>query len=84
MSLKEEERKVLVILELEKSDKTLAEMEVQLQNKLWGLAANPHNLFAIGMRWELTEALLISSAYSMLNQVCFPWQKENSTPSYRN
>lgn len=40
MSLKEEERKVLVILELEKSDKTLAEMEVQLQNKLWGLAAN--------------------------------------------
>ena len=40
MSLREEERNVLVILELEKSDKTLAEMEVQLQNGLWGLAAN--------------------------------------------
>lgn len=40
MSLKEEERKVLVILELEKSDKTLAEMDIQLQNSLWGLAAN--------------------------------------------
>ena len=40
MSLREEERRVLVTLELEKSDKTLAEMEVQLQNGLWGLAAN--------------------------------------------
>ena len=40
MSLREEDRRVLVILELEKSDKTLAEMEVQLQNGLWGLAAN--------------------------------------------
>ena len=31
MSLREEEREVLVTLELEKSDKTLAEIEVQLQ-----------------------------------------------------
>jgi len=40
MSLREEDRRVLVTLELEKSDKTLAEMEVQLQNRLWGLTAN--------------------------------------------
>lgn len=40
MSLKEEDRNVLVTLELEKVKKTLAEMEVQLQNKLWAMAAN--------------------------------------------
>lgn len=40
MSLKEEERKVLVTLELEKVDKTLAEMDIQLRNSLWGMAAN--------------------------------------------
>ncbi|MBO4431743.1 MAG: HEPN domain-containing protein [Bacteroidaceae bacterium] len=40
MSLKEEDRKVLVTLELEKVDKTLAQLEVQLQGKLWEMAAN--------------------------------------------
>ena len=40
MSLKEEDRRVLVTLELEKVDKTLAEMEIQMKNALWSLAAN--------------------------------------------
>ena len=40
MSLKEEDRRVLVTLELDKVDKTLAEMEIQLSNQLWGMAAN--------------------------------------------
>lgn len=40
MSLKEEDRQVLVTLELEKVDKILAQLEVQLQGKLWEMAAN--------------------------------------------
>lgn len=40
MSLKEEDRRVLVTLELEKVDKTLAEMEIQMKNALWSLVAN--------------------------------------------
>ncbi|MBO4563920.1 MAG: HEPN domain-containing protein [Bacteroidaceae bacterium] len=40
MSLKEEDRKVLVTLELERVTKTLVEMEVQRQNGLWGMVAN--------------------------------------------
>ena len=40
MSLKEEDRKVIVTLELERVTKTLTEMEVQRQNGLWGMVAN--------------------------------------------
>lgn len=61
MSLREEDRRVLVILELEKADKTLAEMEVQLQNGLWGLAANRlyYSLF------HAVSALLISEKHEV-------------------
>ncbi len=40
MSLKEEERQVMVILELEKVDKTLIQFKVQQQAQLWDMAAN--------------------------------------------
>ena len=40
MSLKEEEREVIVTFELEKVDKTLAQMEVQRQAGLWEMVAN--------------------------------------------
>ena len=40
MSLKEEDRKVIVALELEKADKTLAQLQVQIEAGLWELAAN--------------------------------------------
>lgn len=40
MSLKEEDRRVLVALELEKAEKTLHEMEVTRRNNLWDMAAN--------------------------------------------
>lgn len=40
MSLSEEERRAIVELELDKSDKTLAQMNIQLEAKLWDFAAN--------------------------------------------
>ena len=40
MSLKEEDRRVMVALELEKADKTRHEMEVMRQNGLWAMVAN--------------------------------------------
>ncbi len=40
MSLREEDRRVIVALELEKTDKTLVEMDVVLKNGLWSMAAN--------------------------------------------
>lgn len=40
MSLKEEERRVIVTLELEKADKTLDEMQIQLEHELWSMVAN--------------------------------------------
>lgn len=40
MSLKEEDRQVIVTLELEKVDKILAELQVQISAGLWELAAN--------------------------------------------
>ncbi len=40
MSLKEEDREVLVMLELEKAEKTLIQLDVQLQAQLWEMAAN--------------------------------------------
>ena len=40
MSLKEEDRRILVTLELERVDKTLKEMDIQQQNGLWGMVAD--------------------------------------------
>ena len=40
MSLNEEERKIIVTLELEKADKTLGQLQIMLQAKLWEMAAN--------------------------------------------
>ena len=40
MSLKEEDRKVLVTLELEKADKTWMQLDIQIQAELWDMAAN--------------------------------------------
>jgi uncharacterized protein (UPF0332 family) len=40
MSLKEEDRKVIVALELEKSDKTWSQLGIQIQAGLWELVAN--------------------------------------------
>ena len=40
MSLKEEDRRILVELELERTEKTLREMEVQFQNELWTMVVN--------------------------------------------
>ena len=40
MSLREEERQVIVTLELEKADKTWAQMEVQIEAEQWELVAN--------------------------------------------
>lgn len=40
MSLEEEERKVIVTLELEKSEKTLAQMEMMVKDGIWEMAAN--------------------------------------------
>lgn len=61
MSLREEERSVIVTLELEKSDKTLKEMEVQLLNGLWGLAAN-RLYYAL---FHAVSALLISDRHEV-------------------
>ena len=77
MSLREEDRKVLVTLELEKSDKTLAEMEVQLQNGLWGLAAN-RLYYAL---FHAVSALLISDRHEVgthrgaVNKFCLFYAK---------
>ena len=40
MSLNEEDRKVIVALELEKSDKTWSQLGIQIQAGLWELVAN--------------------------------------------
>ena len=40
MSLKEEDRKVIVALELEKSDKTWSQLGIQIQAGLWELVVN--------------------------------------------
>lgn len=61
MSLKEEERRVLITLELEKSEKTLTEMEVQLQNSLWGMAAN-RLYYAL---FHAVSALLVSDKHEV-------------------
>lgn len=43
MSLSEEERRSIVELELDKCDKTLVQMNIQLEAKLWDFAANRPN-----------------------------------------
>ena len=61
MSLKEEDRKVLVMLELEKAEKTLIQLDVQLQAQLWEMAANRlyYSLF------HAVSALLISDHHEV-------------------
>ena len=61
MSLKEEERRIIVTLELERVDKTLKEMEVQLQNGLWGMVAN-RLYYAL---FHAVSALLISDGHEV-------------------
>ena len=40
MSLKEIDRQILITLELDKSDKTWEQMQVQVNNNVWEMAAN--------------------------------------------
>lgn len=61
MSLKEEDRKVLVALELEKAGKTLHEMEVMRQNCLWSMTAN-RLYYAL---FHAVSALLISDRHEV-------------------
>ena len=69
MSLREEERQVIVTLELEKADKTWAQMEVQIEANQWELVArhiilfhstNPENAFPASgyMRIDVCQHLL--------------------------
>ena len=57
----DEEREVLFTLELEKVEKTWAEMEVQVQNQLWGMAAN-RLYYAL---FHAVSALLISDHHEV-------------------
>ena len=61
MSLKEEDRKVVVTLELEKVDKTLAQLDIQIQAGLWEMAANRlyYSLF------HAVSALLINDSHEV-------------------
>ena len=61
MSLKEDDRRIIVTLELERVDKTLKEMEVQRQNSLWGMVANRlyYSLF------HAVSALLVSDGHEV-------------------
>jgi uncharacterized protein (UPF0332 family) len=61
MSLKEEDRKAVVDLELEKSAKVLAQLDVQLKSALWDVAANRlyYSLF------HAVSALLIHDAHDV-------------------
>ena len=61
MSLNEEERRILVTLELEKVDKTLNQLQVQLDSELWDLAAN-RLYYAL---FHAVSALLISDSHEV-------------------
>ena len=61
MSLKEEERRVIVTLELEKADKTLDEMQIQLEHELWSMVAN-RLYYAL---FHAVSALLISDCHDV-------------------
>jgi uncharacterized protein (UPF0332 family) len=77
MSLKEEERKILVTLELERVDKILNEMEVQQRNCLWGMVAN-RLYYAL---FHAVSALLISDGHEVgthrgaVNRFCLYYVK---------
>lgn len=61
MSLKDEDRRIIVTLELERVDKTLKEMDIQRQNCLWGLMAN-RLYYAL---FHAVSALLISDQHEV-------------------
>ena len=61
MSLKEEDRRIMVELELERTEKTLREMEVQFQNELWAMVAN-RLYYAL---FHAVSALLISDRHEV-------------------
>lgn len=61
MSLKDEDRRIIVTLELERVDKTLKEMDIQRQNSLWGLMAN-RLYYAL---FHAVSALLISDQHEV-------------------
>ena len=61
MSLKEADRLVMVTLHLEKVDKTLHELEVQVRNELWPLVAN-RLYYAL---FHAVSALLISEGHEV-------------------
>ena len=61
MSLKDEDRRIIVTLELERVDKTLKEMEIQRHNALWGLMAN-RLYFSL---FHAVSALLISEGHEV-------------------
>ena len=61
MSLKEEDRRIMVELELERTEKTLREMELQFQNELWAMVAN-----RLYYAWfHAVSALLISDRHEV-------------------
>ena len=61
MSLKEEERQIVVSMELEKAERTFAETNILLQSKLWSNLANRlyYSLF------HAVSALLINDGYEV-------------------
>ena len=61
MSLSEEERRSIVELELDKVDKTLSQVDVQIKAKLWDFAAN-RLYYAL---FHAVSALLISDHHTV-------------------
>ena len=61
MSLKEEDRRIIVTLELDRVDETLKEMEIQRRNGLWGMVAN-RLYYAL---FHAVSALLISEGHEV-------------------
>lgn len=61
MSLKEQDRKVLVIMQQEKADKVLCELDFAVQGQLWSLAAN-RLYYAL---FHSVKALLISDRHEV-------------------
>ena len=61
MSLKDEDRRIIVTLELERVDKTLKEMDIQRRNGLWGMVAN-RLYYAL---FHAVSALLISNQHEV-------------------
>ena len=61
MSLKEIDRQVMITLELEKADKTWGQMEVQVNNGVWEMAAN-RLYYAL---FHAMSALLINDGYQV-------------------